>query len=131
MSRYDSSKYEKAKEAARVWHEKYQNSKEENEQLKTELKRMEAFSNQLPDPELIDELETKIQSLTKTNKKLKKELEDETEKHRGQIGLLEREKILLEGRIQQLEESRRDLQERYNDLKQDFREQQKWINNTK
>jgi hypothetical protein len=48
------------------------------------------------------------------------------EKYKDKIAILEREKLLSDGKIQQLEEARKDLYERYNDLKQDFREQQRW-----
>jgi hypothetical protein len=43
------------------------------------------------------------------------------EKYREKINSLEREKMLMEGKIQVLVESRSDLQERYNELKLDYR----------
>lgn len=44
----------------------------------------------------------------------------------NKIANLERDKILLEGRISQLEDSCKDWKERYTELKQDYREMQKW-----
>jgi predicted nuclease with TOPRIM domain len=44
----------------------------------------------------------------------------------NKIANLERDKILLEGRVQQLEDSCKDWKERYTELKQDYRDMQKW-----
>ena len=52
----------------------------------------------------------------------RKQISDIEEKYRNQIAQLERDKILLEGRVQHLEEARKDLQERYSELKADFRQ---------
>lgn len=106
-------KYERAKEAARAWH---------NELIKLQ-----------DEQQKYTHLEEENKSLAQTIRELKRELSDrdkaasETEqKYKDKIASLERDRLLFEGRIQQLEEARRDLQERYNELKQDFREHQKW-----
>lgn len=112
-------KYEKAKEAARKWHALLEESKAENERLKQEVLTWKRLCESLPDEE-------EVKDLNRTIKNLKKELRDSYDKHSQKIALLEREKILLEGKVQQLDDTNRDLRERYADLKQDYREQQKW-----
>jgi DNA repair exonuclease SbcCD ATPase subunit len=126
-------KYEKAKEAAKAWYNILEDTKNkledlqaENETLKIECERWKKLSEQLPDPNMVQDLENENKNLVKTAKALKKQVSESEEKYRDKIAKLEREKLLSEGKIQQLEEARRDLQERYNDLKQDFREQQRW-----
>lgn len=125
------SKYEKAKEAATIWHEKFEDTLakleeelEKNDSLRTENERLRKLTDQLHDSSELDELREVNQAL----KRKHRELED---KFRNRIAELEREQLLDKGRIQQLEEARKDLQERYNDLKQDFREQQRWGNGKK
>lgn len=141
------NKYEKAKEAAKGWYNilaetktKLEDSQtevnslssrveilsEENKRLQTETERWKKLSEQLPDPNMVEDLETENKNLSKTIRSLRKQLSEADEKYRDKIARLEREKLLSEGKIQQLEEARKDLQERYNDLKQDFREQQRW-----
>lgn len=122
-----SLKYEKAKEAARSWYHMLEIKKKENKELQDELERWKKLSNELPDQSTFQELENENKNYIKTIKTLKKQLSEIEEKYKDKIALLEREKLLFEGRIQQLEEARKDLQERYNDLKQDFREQQRWV----
>jgi archaellum component FlaC len=122
-----SLKYEKAKEAARAWHHMLEIKKKENKELQAELERWKKLSNELPDHSTVQDLENENKNHIKTIKTLKKQLSEIEEKYKDKIALLEREKLLAEGRIQQLEEARKDLQERYSDLKQDFREQQRWV----
>lgn len=133
-------KYEKAKEAAKAWHNILEETKHkltqtqlENEQLLEEMKilrldcdRWKKLSEQLPDPNIVEDLETENKNLSKVVRSLKKQSAESEEKYKDKIARLEREKLLSEGKIQQLEDARKDLQERYNDLKQDFREQQRW-----
>lgn len=136
-------KYEKAKEAAKAWYDILEETKdklnesdakmervvEENKKLQIESERWKKLSEQLPDPNLVEDLETENKNLSKMVKSLKKQLCEVEEKYKDKIARLEREKILSEGKIQQLEDARKDLHERYNDLKQDFREQQRWGHN--
>lgn len=143
-------KYEKAKEAAKGWYNILTETKnkleesqtevnnllaqreqlsEENRRLQIEMERWKKLSEQLPDPNMVEDLENENKNLSKTIRNLKKQLSESDEKYRDKIARLEREKILSEGKIQQLEDARKDLQERYNDLKQDFREQQRWGHN--
>lgn len=112
-------KYERAKEAARKWHALLEETREENARLLEEVVKWKKICENLPDEE-------EIKDLNRTVKILKKENRDLEEKYSQKNAVLEREKILLEGRVQQLEEANRDLRERYADLKQDYREQQKW-----
>jgi predicted nucleic acid-binding Zn-ribbon protein len=126
-------KYEKAKEAAVVWYNKLSQSKMDNIQLIDEVKRLgtecerwKKLSEQLPDPNIVEELQNENKTLSKTVRSLKKQVGEMEEKYKDKIAILEREKLLSDGKIQQLEEARKDLYERYNDLKQDFREQQRW-----
>lgn len=140
-------KYEKAKEAAKGWYNilvetknKLEESQaetsslafriegltDENRKLQVETERWKKLSEQLPDPNMVEDLKNENRNLCKTIKNLKKQLSEMDEKYKGKIAGLEREKLLSEGKIQQLEDTRKDLQERYNDLKQDFREQQRW-----
>lgn len=122
-SRYvNREKYQVAKDAATTWHEKLIESKKINSEqlekitnLEKEVLRWKNLSEQLPDPEDV-----------RTNRhKMKKQLEQ----YKDKIANLERDKLLLEGKIQQLEESKKDLKERYNELKQDYRDSQKWNRN--
>jgi len=122
------NKYEKAKDAAKTWfnllnetQNKLEKLQAENNHLLAETERWKKLSEQLPD---LDD----TKNLSKTVKALKKQLLETEEKYKNKISMLEREKILSDGKVQQLEEARKDLQERYNDLKQDFREQQKMLN---
>ena len=103
------------------------NKKKENKELQAELERWKKLSNELPDQSTVQDLENENKNHIKTIKTLKKQLSEIEEKYKDKIAVLEREKLLFEGRIQQLEEARKDLQERYSDLKQDFREQQRWV----
>jgi predicted nuclease with TOPRIM domain len=72
--------------------------------------------------EMAEELRGSNKDLEKINATLRKQTQDMGEK----ISLLERDKILLEGKIQYLENALKDFKERYNELKQDFREAQTW-----
>jgi multidrug resistance efflux pump len=126
-------KYEKAKEAAKVWYEKLEEKKIELEEAqknieyyKAEAERWKHMVDQLPDTQTVEDLETENRKLSKNLRQANKQLHDSEEKYSDKIARLEREKLLAEGKIQQLEEARKDLQERYNDLKQDYREQQRW-----
>jgi chromosome segregation ATPase len=140
-------KYDKAKEAARSWHEALEDSKEKvdelegdvedlkqavvdlkeyNTRLLSEVNRWKKCSEELPDTELVDELETENKNMRRQIRSLKKEIRSVEEKFKDRIAKLEREKLLSDGKIQQLEEARKDLKERYSELKQDYREQQRW-----
>jgi phage-related tail protein len=112
-------KYERAKEAARKWHALLEEARVENARLLEEVVKWKKICESLPDEEELKELNRTVKALKKENRELE-------EKYSQKNALLEREKILLEGRVQQLEEANRDLRERYVDLKQDYREQQKW-----
>lgn len=92
-------KYEKAKYAFKLWHDKAKEQESDIDNLKILLKTNEE-KNRLLNEEII-ELKNKLADLLK-------------------------EKIIYEGRIQQQQEFCNDLRERYNELKQDFREYQKW-----
>ena len=100
-------KYEKARNAAKEWHRMYDELREETSQK-------------------VFELEEQNKQMLKTVHKYKKQLKDIEDAHKEKIFSIEKEKILLEGRIQQLEDGKKELQERYNDLKQDYREQCKY-----
>lgn len=156
--RISRHKYERAKEAVTAWHEKYEevkeklddietnrNSlasqnkkltntvgvcKEEISKLKTEVNRWKKLSEELPDSELVEELESENKQHRREIRKLKKELHDMDDRYKDKIAKLEREKLLSDGKIQQLEEARKDMKERYNDLKQDYRESQRWNRGT-
>lgn len=113
-----TTKYELAKESARSWHRKYTELQSEYELLsqnsQQEIARWKALAEDLPDHETVNEHLKQIKSL-------RRQLHDNEEKYQDKIAKLEREKLLLEGRIQQLEEGRKDLQDRYNELKEDYR----------
>ena len=120
-------KYQKAKTVMNQWIDQATQLKKENDQLHLEVERWKKLSDVLPDPATVDDLENKIQrysSMVKTLNKQNSELED---KYRDRVAQLERENLLLQGRVQQLEEGRKDLQERYNELRQDMREQRLYI----
>lgn len=151
-------KYERAKDAANAWHEKLQEANEQLEtyeaenaelastnaklarsqkdlqeqivKLKSEVSRWKKLSEELPDSDLVEELEAESKQHRREIRKLKKENHDIEDKYKDRIAKLERERLLSDGRIQQLEEARKDLRERYNDLKQDYREQQRWARGT-
>ena len=108
-------KYTKAKNAAIIWHEKYENALVQISNLENEVVRWKKFSEELPDPEQLKQYKREIRILTK-------ELHEQHEKYKDKISILERDKIIFQGRIQQLEEAQKDLKERYNELKQDYRE---------
>lgn len=125
-------KYEKAKEAVHVWHKKYQDAdvliKELKAQISTlekESERWRKLSEELPDNDMLEELENENKTFRREVRGLKKDRVELTEKYRSTIAKLEREKLLSDGRIQQLEEAKKDLKERYTDLKQDYRELQR------
>lgn len=122
-------KYDKAKQAAREWHNLYKESEnkinkllEEQKKLQSEVLRWKKLSEELPDNDQVDDLETENKEQRKTIRNLKKDLHNMDEKYKTQIAHLEREKILFEGKIQQLEDARKDLRERYRELKEDYRQ---------
>jgi len=116
----DNSRFQLARQSARSWHAKYIEASQTNQSLQSELARWKTLAEQLPD-------EDQAKDFLRQIKDLKRQLRDTEEKSRDKIAQLERDKLLLEGRIQQLEESRKDLQERYSELKDDFR----WIKGEK
>lgn len=118
-------KYERAKEAVIAWKEKYDEAQIKIGLLETDVARWKGMSEQLPDPHLVEQLETENRELFRTVRTLKKQINEIEEKYKDKIASLEREKLLADGKVQQLEEAKQDLLERYKDLKQDFREQQR------
>jgi len=138
MSNVSRQKYEKAKSAATVWHdileetknrldetlkeletsrEEIKSVKNDNVALKEELKKWKRLSEDLPDPNEMEEVLLENKTLNKTIREMKKQ----EEKYKDKLSQLERDKLLSEGKIQQLEEARKDMYERYNELKQDYR----------
>lgn len=138
-------KYETAKEAAIVWNKKYTDAREQNHELGRELskaktlhrelqkqiqllhgdvKRWKKCSEDLPDPDHVIELESAL----KTSRREHVELES---KYMAKLAAADREKLLMEGRIEQLQESRTDLKERYAELKEDYRDQKRWARDRK
>lgn len=131
------SKYEKAKQAVTAWVEKYEQTQQQHDKtisvlkdeitkLKGDVNRWKKLSEELPDSELVEELEAENKQHRREIRKLKKELHDTEDRYKDKIVSLEREKLLSDGKIQQLEEIRKDLKERYNELKQDYREASRW-----
>lgn len=118
-------KYERAKEAIIAWKKKYDEAQIKIGLLETDVARWKGMSEQLPDPHLVEQLETENRELFRTVRTLKKQINEIEEKYKDKIASLEREKLLADGKVQQLEEAKQDLLERYKDLKQDFREQQR------
>lgn len=118
-------KYERAKEAVIAWKEKYDEAQVKIGLLETDVMRWKKMSEQLPDPHLVEQLETENRELFRTVRTLKKQINEIEEKYKDKIASLEREKLLADGKVQQLEEAKQDLLERYKDLKQDYREQQR------
>lgn len=125
-------KYEKAKNAAVTWHEKYTNSQDQLSALKAQIitlkkesERWRKLSEELPDNDLFEELENDNKGFRHEIRTLKKNLTETEKKYSVIITKLERDKMLSDGRIQQLEETKKDLKERYADLKQDYRELQR------
>lgn len=148
-------KYEKAKDAARSWYNKFITLKDENENYKnslTQFKETVSENEKLKSTvdklnETVDKLNETVSNLKQNNQKLshdleqsqshsnKGEIEELRKKHKeaeerlkDKIANLEREKILAEGRVQHFDEARKDLYERYNELKSDYRELQKILN---
>lgn len=122
-------KYEKAKFCLNAWHQKFLEVEEQVNKLRKELEaekkesiRWKKLSEELPDSQTLNDIEEENKELHRTIKSLKKQLKESEEKFKDKIAVLERDKILSDGKIQQLEESRRDLQERYRDLREDYRE---------
>ena len=115
------SKYERAKEAARVWHEKYVTEVESRKRLEEQLERWKSLAESLPDEDSLKSLQEENKNLSKAVKALKKQLSDVEGAHQDTLAKLQRERIILEGKIQQLEEACRQKQERYDELKEDYR----------
>jgi t-SNARE complex subunit (syntaxin) len=125
MSTVHREKYERVKEAAIAWKNKYDEAQTKIGLLQSDVDRWKKMAEQLPDPNLIAELETENRELNRTVRAQKKQISDIEEKYKDRVAQLEREKLLADGKIQQLEEAKQDLLERYKDLKQDYREQQR------
>lgn len=122
-------KYEKAKFCLGAWHQKFLEAEQQIVKLHKELEaekkessRWKKLSEELPDSQTLHDIEEENKELHRMIKSLKKQLKETEEKFKDKIAVLERDKILSDGKIQQLEESRRDLQERYRDLREDYRE---------
>jgi len=92
-----------------------------------DIKRWKTHSENLPDADLLEELEQENKGHRKTIRNLKKDVKDLEEKYLGKVATLERDIMLKDGKIQQLEEARKDIKERYKELKEDYREQQRWV----
>jgi chromosome segregation ATPase len=126
--KYDilKDKYEKAKKSATIWHDKMLEKEEEISFLKDEIDALkdeiDTLKDEINSPELDEENKKELAFLKAENKSLKKQLKEMDEKYKDKIFLLERDKILSDGKIQQLEEVKKDLQERYKELRQDMRE---------
>jgi hypothetical protein len=67
------------------------------------------------------EMHNLYQDLKKDFDTYREQTLEREDKYRERIHCLEREKLLMEGKIQVLTEARSDLQERYNELKLDYR----------
>lgn len=115
--------YEKCKLHNAELKERVAEMLDKNKNCEEEISRWKKLSEALPDQVSLDELELDNRKHLKTIKELKKQLYETEEKYKDKISVLEREKLLHEGRIQQLEEARKDLQDRYSELRQDMREQ--------
>jgi len=92
--------------------------------LQSKLKKSQQEINLLPDSQTLEDLEIKNKEQNRTIRNLTKQISELEEKYKNKIVLLERDKLLSDGRVQQLEEARKDLQERYKDLKDDLRSYQ-------
>ena len=132
------SRYERAKEAARVWHQKYTSEVERSENLAEQLKntdkeilRWKSLAESLPDDDLIQSLEENNKNLSKSVKSLKKRISEIESAHQDAIAKMQRDRIILDGKIQHLEESCRQKQERYDELKEDYRCSQRMLHDTK
>jgi chromosome segregation ATPase len=132
------SKCERAKEAARVWHQKYKSELERSEilieQLKNadkEISRWKSLAESLPDDDLIQSLEENNKDLSKSVKTLKKRLSDLERVHQDEVAKMQRDRIILDGKIQHLEESCKQKQERYEELRDDYRYSQRMLHDSK
>lgn len=132
------SRYERAKEAARVWYQKYQVEFERAENLSKELKnadkeilRWKSLAESLPDDGLVQSLEETNKNLSKSVKSLKKRISEIESVHQDVIAKMQRDRIILDGKIQHLEESCRQKQERYDELKEDYRYNQRILHDIK
>jgi len=131
MSSVSREKYERAKKAVISWYNTAQKLKLEvgvaNSEvfdLQSKLKKSQQEINLLPDSQTLEDLEIKNKEQNRTIRNLTKQISELEEKYKNKIVLLERDKLLSDGRVQQLEEARKDLQERYKDLKDDLRSYQ-------
>lgn len=103
-------KYERLKMAIYEWNTKYKEEKEKNNILNQRIQELEK------------DLELSRDKEDQEIKTLKRAFNEAENKYKDRISHLERDKLLMEGKIQQLEDAKKDLHERYNDLKQDYRE---------
>lgn len=125
------TKYEDIKYKAQKWLEESERLKEiienleyNNQELKDEI---DELKENIPDKNLIDELESEIQSLKKTIKHLSKNKKLLEATNREKIYKIEREMLLKDSKIQRLEEAKKELKDRYNELRDDYREEQRWL----
>jgi uncharacterized protein YoxC len=91
-----------------------------------EAERWKKCSDNLPDADFTEELETENKTFRKEIRALKKKVREWQDKYENKVTGLERDIMLKDGKIQQLEETKKDLKERYKDLKEDLREYQRW-----
>jgi chromosome segregation ATPase len=136
-------KYDNLKQTASDWMEKCQkmtNKLSVVQDIEDELDKLEEKCNYLqkenselkkknvniPDGDLMDELENENKTFRKDIRRLNRQNKESTEKDKNKISQLERDILLKDGKIQRLEEANKDLKDRYTELKEDFREQQRW-----
>lgn len=147
-------KYDKLKYKTREWYEHANSYREKNDKLVdtnealeraneklqfknkevgerltkalSEVDRWKKCSENLPDPDFAEDLETENKELRKEVRSFKKKIKELQEKYDSKVTVLERELMLKDGKIQTLEETKKDLKERYKDLKDDLREYQRW-----
>jgi golgin subfamily B member 1 len=95
------------------------------EKAQSEITRLKLFTEQLPDSQTVEELENRNRENLKIIKSMRKELRESEEKFKDKNASLEREKLLLETKLQSSDEARKDLQERFKELKEELRYYQK------
>jgi len=135
MSKYVSRrKYNKLLDKSEKWVQKCDELStrldevlDENNNLKRQIKQLKSV--EIPDTDLMDELESENKNFRKELRNLRRQMKVNEEKYKNRIAQLDRDILLKDGKIQRLEEARKDLKERYTELKEDYREQQRWNRN--
>ena len=98
------------------------------EEMSTQFENEKTDSN-IPDKDLIDELEIENKSLRKEIRVLRKNVKVIDDKHREKVIQFERDLFVKDGKIQRLEDAKKDLKERYIELKEDLREERRNYSN--